>query len=86
MIFKNLCRDEKIVDLNKKKLLSIFKKIIIKNNNNLIKKFIKEINREQLIYILNILQLVKNDTKAPTPLLKNILYNYLTTKIKIIRL
>ena len=55
---------KKIVDLNKKKLLSIFKKIIIKNNNNLTNKFIKEINREQLIYILNILQLVKNDTKV----------------------
>lgn len=86
VIFKELCRDTNIVELNKKKLLSIFKKIIIKNDNNLTNKFIKEINRDQLVFILDLLKLVKLETTAPTPLLKNILYNYLTTKIKIIRL
>jgi hypothetical protein len=70
--------------LNKDKLLNVFQKIIKTNNMFLINKFIKDINRRQLVLILYTINIIKIHTKAPTPLLKNILYNYLTSNIKIL--
>ena len=46
--------------------------------------FIKKINRRQTVLLLSILDIVNINSKAPLPLLKNLLYNYLTTDIKII--
>lgn len=83
-IYDSICKKKTIGSLNKDKLLSVFQKIIKTNNMFLINKFIKDINRRQLILILYTINIIKIQTKAPTPLLKNILYNYLTSNIKIL--
>lgn len=70
---------------NKENLLNIFQKVLLENNTVLTNKFIKLINKKQLTLILSFLDLVTLNTHAPTPLLKNILYNYLTSTIKIIK-
>ena len=70
---------------NKKDLLKIFQKVLLNNNINLTNKFIKFINKKQIILILSFLNIINNNTKAPLPLLKNLLYNYLTSNIKIIK-
>ena len=83
-IYASICKKKTIGTLNKEKLLSVFQKIIKTNNMFLINKFIKDINRRQLVLILYTINIIKIHTKAPTPLLKNILYNYLTSNIKIL--
>jgi hypothetical protein len=83
-IYDSICQKKQIVQLNKDKLINVFQKIIRTNNIFLINKFIKDINRRQLILLLYTVNIVKMNTKAPTPLLKNILYNYLTSSIKIV--
>lgn len=83
-IYESICQKKPLVRLNKDKLLNVFQKIIRTNNVFLINKFIKEINRRQLVLLLYTVNIVKMNTKAPTPLLKNILYNYLTSSFKIV--
>jgi len=68
-----------------KDVLSIFHTVIEKKYTKLTNKFIKMITRKQLILILHSLNIVKNKTKAPTPLLKNLLYNFITSTIHIIK-
>ena len=62
----------------------MFQEVIKTNNVTLTNQFIKKINKRQTILLLYFVSIVKKNTKAPTPLLKNILYNYLTSSIKII--
>jgi len=68
-----------------KDVLSIFHMVIEKKHTKLTNKFIKMITRKQLILILHSLNIVKKKTKAPTPLLKNLLYNFITSTIHIIK-
>ena len=67
-----------------KNVLGIFQKILLSENTNHINKFIKLITRTQLILILTSLDMIKKNTRAPTPLLKNILYNFITSNIHIV--
>lgn len=67
-----------------KNVLGIFQKILVSENPNHINKFIKLITRTQLILILTSLDMIKKNTRAPTPLLKNILYNFITSNIHIV--
>ena len=67
-----------------KNVLGIFQKVLISENANHINKFIKLITRTQLILILTSLDMIKKNTRAPTPLLKNILYNFITSNIHIV--
>lgn len=67
-----------------KNVLGIFQKVLISENVNHINKFIKLITRTQLILILTSLDMIKKNTRAPTPLLKNILYNFITSNIHIV--
>lgn len=83
-IFKQINHEKKIVNINKECLLKLFREIIETNDINLSNKFIKIITRKQLILILSFLGIINIQTNAPTPLLKNILYNCLTSSIKII--
>ena len=69
----------------KENLLNIFQKVLLENNTVLTNKFIKLINKKQLVLILSFLDIVSLNTNAPAPLLKNLLYNYLTSTIKIIK-
>ena len=85
-IFKNICEGKKVNTMANTTLTHVFKKIIKKNNNNLTNIFINKVNRTQTLYLLYLIQIVPMQSNAPTPLLKNILYNYLTSTIKIIRL
>ena len=67
-----------------KNVLPIFQKVLISENTNHINKFIRLITRTQLILILTSLDMIQKNTKAPTPLLKNILYNFITSNIHIV--
>lgn len=67
-----------------KNVLGMFQKVLISENLNHINKFIKLITRTQLILILTSLDMIKKNTRAPTPLLKNILYNFITSNIHIV--
>jgi hypothetical protein len=82
--YKEITNEKNINLINKENLLVIFQKILFENDINLTNKFIKLINRKQLILILSSLDIVSRKTQAPIPLLKNLLYNYLTSQIKII--
>jgi hypothetical protein len=68
-----------------KNVLTIFQHVIYKNDIPLTIKFIKTITRNQLILILCSIDIIQKNTKAPTPLLKNILYNFITSGIHIIK-
>ena len=83
-IFKQINHEKKIVNITKENLLKLFREIIETNDINLSNKFIKIITRKQLILILSFLGIINIETNAPSPLLKNILYNCLTSSIKII--
>lgn len=65
-------------------LIDTFSKVKKKNNLNITSSFIQKINRKQLNIVLLFVNMIKRPSKAPTPLLKNLLYNYLTSSIKII--
>tara|TARA_E500000178_G_scaffold71449_1_gene69235 strand:- start:1628 stop:2122 length:495 start_codon:yes stop_codon:yes gene_type:complete len=67
-----------------KDVLSVFHSVIKKKNMSLTNKFIRLITRNQLLLILSSLSIVKKKSKAPTPLLKNLLYNFITSTIHII--
>jgi hypothetical protein len=67
-----------------KNVLGIFQKVLISENLGHINKFIRLITRTQLILILTSLDMTKKKTRAPTPLLKNILYNFITSNIHIV--
>jgi hypothetical protein len=69
---------------NKEDLLHIFRNILNTNNINLTNKFIKKINKKQTNIILYFLGIVNLNSRAPLPLLKNILYNFLTSDIIVI--
>jgi hypothetical protein len=81
-IFKDISENKN--NVNKENLLKLFRTIINTNDINLTNKFIKIINRRQTCLLLYFLQIIKNNSKAPLPLLKNLLYNYLTSSIRII--
>ena len=83
-IFMQINNEKTIVNINKKNLLSLFREIIVTNNIQLSNKFIKNITRKQSILILSFLGIVNLNTKAPIPLLKNLLYNCITSTINII--
>jgi hypothetical protein len=82
-IFKAITLTKKS-KINRENIIRIFKKILKTNNIELTNTFIKKINRRQTVLLLSILDIVNINSKAPLPLLKNLLYNYLTTDIKII--
>jgi len=67
-----------------KNVLPIFQKVLISEDVGHINKFIRLITRTQLILILTSLDMTKKNTRAPTPLLKNILYNFITSNIHIV--
>ena len=83
--YRNITREQNINRVTKENLLNIFQKILFENDINLTNKFIKLINKKQIILILSYLDIVSLNTNAPIPLLKNLLYNYLTSTIKIIK-
>lgn len=82
-IFKAITSTKKS-EINRENIIRIFRKILKTNNLELTNTFIKKINRRQTVLLLSILDIVNINSKAPLPLLKNLLYNYLTTDIKII--
>ena len=81
-IFKDI--SEKKNNVNRESLIKLFRTILNTNDINLTNKFIKIINRRQTCLLLYFLHITKNNSKAPLPLLKNLLYNYLTSSIRII--
>ena len=83
-IFYKINNEQQINTVTKVNLLKLFREIIQTNNISLSNKFIKIITRKQLIMILSFLGIVRTKTQAPTPLLKNILYNCITSTINII--
>jgi hypothetical protein len=83
-IFYKINNEQQISSVNKVNLLKLFREIIRTNDIKLSNKFIKIITRKQLIMILAFLGVVKTKTQAPTPLLKNLLYNCITSTINII--
>lgn len=83
-VFKLIEKGEKINNISKFDLLKTFHKIIITKNIGLSNRFINCISRQQLIVILSFLNIINITTKAPTPLLKNILYNCITSSINIV--
>ncbi len=83
-IFKSIENGEKINNISKFDLLKTFHEIIIKKNIGLSNRFINSINRQQLVVILSFLNIVNIKSTAPTPLLKNILYNCITSSINIV--
>lgn len=83
-IFYKINNGQQIHSVNKVNLLKLFREIIQTNDTSLSNKFIKIITRKQLIMILAFLGVVRTKTQAPTPLLKNLLYNCITSTINII--
>jgi hypothetical protein len=83
-IFYKINNEQQIHSVNKVNLLKLFREIIQTNDTSLSNKFIKIITRKQLIMILAFLGVVRTKTQAPTPLLKNLLYNCITSTINII--
>ena len=80
-IFKKITENK----YSKDNLIEIFKTIIKTNDSVLTNKFIIKINRKQTILLLSYLHIVSIESTAPLPLLKNLLYNFLTSNINIIR-
>ena len=68
---------------SKKELILKLKKILKKNNDNELNEFIKKMHRNSIIFVLNFLKVTNKDTKAPKKILDNILFNILTSNIKI---
>lgn len=83
-IFYKINNEQQINSVNKENILKLFREIISTNNISLSNKFIKIITRKQIIMILAFLGVVRTKTQAPTPLLKNLLYNCITSTINII--
>tara|TARA_B100000787_G_C16182329_1_gene292583 strand:+ start:766 stop:1275 length:510 start_codon:yes stop_codon:yes gene_type:complete len=83
-IFHKINNEQQIKSVNKVNFLKLFREIIRTNDVSLSNKFIKIINRKQLVLILSFLGVVRTKTQAPTPLLKNLLYNCITSTITII--
>lgn len=67
-----------------KNVLSVFHSVLKKQNILLTNKFIRLITRNQLLLILSSLNIIKKKSNAPTPLLKNLLYNFITSTIHFI--
>lgn len=65
-------------------ICSIIKKFSHDNNYSKIHYIIRKINRNQTIQLLKVYNISKNRSKAPIALLKNILFNYLTSNIILI--
>ena len=80
-IFKKITENK----YSKENLLEVFRSIIKTDDLALTNKFITKINRKQTILLLSYLGIISINSKAPLPLLKNLLYNYLTSNIKIIK-
>lgn len=72
-IYKIKFTSEIILDLND---------IIQKKDVCCTNKFIQKITREECIFMLHKLNMISETSLAPTPLLKNILYNCITSNIK----
>ena len=81
-IFKDISENKN--NINKESLIKLFRTILNTNDISLTNKFIRIINKRQTCLLLYFLQITKNNSKAPLPLLKNLLYNYLTSTIRII--
>lgn len=67
----------------KKDLIMKLRKLIRDNEHNKIHTFIKKMNRGNLIFVLNFLKITNKNTKAPKKILDNILFNILTSNLKI---
>lgn len=66
----------------KSEIINNLKDIIHKKDIYFTNKFIQNISREECIVMLHNLNMVPVNSIAPTPLLKNILYNCITSNIK----
>ena len=80
-IFKKISENK----YSKDNLIEVFKTIIKTEDTVLTNKFITKINIKQTILLLSYLNIVSINSTAPQPLLKNLLYNFLTSTINIIR-
>jgi len=56
-------------------IIKTLKKYINNNNTSFVLKKIKALKRYQIIQILTYFNIINKNTKAPLPILKNILYN-----------
>lgn len=80
---KNIIK--KIPPPTEKNLMKEFQTILQTKDHNKINYFIKKIKKDNLTLICFSLHLIrKRKTRAPVPLLKNILYNFITSDINII--
>jgi len=76
---------KKISPPTEKNLMVEFQGILQTKDSNKINYFIKKIKKDNLTLICFSLHLIKKrKTRAPVPLLKNILYNFITSDINII--
>ena len=60
-------------------------KLIEKNDFKNINKLLKRLNRNQIVQLLTEYKIIKASTKAPLPLLKNLIFNFILGNIYIIK-
>ena len=66
-----------------KYIIHSLKKLVDENNYKKINQLLKKLRREQLIQLLSHYKVIKYDTRAPTPLLKNLIFNFILGNIHI---
>lgn len=68
-----------------KYIIHSLKKLVNQNNYKKINDLLKKLKREQVIQLLGHYKIVKYSSKAPTPLLKNLIFNFILGNIHISR-
>ena len=65
-------------------IIKTLKRLVDENNYNKINVHLKKTTRCQVIQILSKYNIIRRNTKAPTPLIKNILFNFILGNIIIL--
>lgn len=68
-----------------KYIIHSLKKLVDENNFKRIDQLLKKLTREQIIQLLGEYKIISYSTKAPTPLLKNLIFNFILGNIHIIK-
>ena len=66
-----------------KYIIHSLKELVEKNNYKKINQLLKKLRREQLIQLLSHYKVIKYNSRAPTPLLKNLIFNFILGNIHI---
>lgn len=66
-----------------KYIIHSLKELVEKDNYKKINQLLKKLRREQLIQLLSHYKVIRYNSKAPTPLLKNLIFNFILGNIHI---